>query len=191
MANRIQAFDITLNMDGRHDFMKALNLKGMKLYWSWGGETMVKETNGLPATCFTGNLFGMYLDTGRTEIRTEYATNFDAGASWYDHYQFAEGYRNEGFLLGHPHGAGNRKDIFASISHAVRDNIVSTVHFDGKEWNNWNYGGDTVFRENDVGISIDLFGKRGEKLEISYEYRDGLNPDGVNHLFAFEAVKKY
>lgn len=187
VANRVQAFDVTLNLDGRHDFMKALSLRGMKFYWTWGGETMVKETNGLPATCFTGNLFGLYLDTGRTEIRSEYAANFDAGASWYDHYQFTEGYRNEGFVLGHPQEAGNAKDIFISISHAVTDTVVATVHFDGKEWRT----GGAISRENDYGVSVDVFGKKGQRFGVSYEYRGGEASGNGNNLLAVEAVQRF
>lgn len=191
VANRVTAFDITLNVGGDHGFMKKAGLKGMKAYWTWGGETMVSQTNGLPATCFTGDLFGLYLDGGRTEFRAEYASNFDAGASWYDHYQFTEGYRNEGFVLGHPQGAGNRKDTFISVSHAVTDNIGTTAHFDGKEWNNWNYGGNQVFRENDFGLSVAAFGKRGEKVGISYEYRDGEDPQNINQIWMLEVVQKF
>lgn len=191
VANRVTAFDVTVNIGGEHDFMKAMGLKGMKLYWSWGGETMVKETSGLPATGFTGNILGLYLDTGRTEFRTEYTSNFDAGVSWYDHYQFTGGFRNEGFVLGHPQGAGNRKDTFISVSHSVTENIVTTAHFDGKEWNNWNYGGNRVFRENDFGLSVAAFGKRGEKVGISYEYRDGEDPQNINQIWMLEAVQKF
>ena len=170
VANRVTAFDVSLNIGGDHNFMKELGLKGMKVYWTWGGETMVTdELTKLPRTCFTSNLFGLYLDNGRTELSMEYSSSFDAKVSWYDHYQFTEGYRNEGFVLGHPQGAGNKKDIFLSITHPLTDSIVPRLHFERKDWHS---GDNQVPMENDFGLSVDLFGKRGEKIGISYEYRD-------------------
>lgn len=187
VANRVTAFDISLNIGGDHDFMKGLSLTGMKLYWTWGGETMVINDLGLPATCFTGNLFGLYLDSGRTEFRAEYASNYDAGASWYDHYQFTEGYRNEGFILGHYQMGGNSKDLFLNLSHPFTDDIVTTLHFDRREQRT----GGPVFREDAYGLSVDAFIKRGGKVGISYEYRDGDNPESINQVWAVEGVYKF
>lgn len=186
VTNRVTAFDISLNMDGDHGFMKSLNLKGMKVYWTWGGETMVtNDLTGLPQTCFTANLFGFYLDSGRTELRAEYASNFDAGTSWYQHYQFKEGYRNKGFVLGH-HMEGDSKDFFLSLSHPLTDNMITTLHFDREEQKNT-----PVFREDAYGLSVDAFSKRGGKITISYEYRDGDNPESINQVWAAEGVYRF
>ena len=188
VANRVTAFDVSLNMGGDHNLMKELGLKGMKVYWTWGGETMVSdELTKLPRTCFTSNLFGLYLDNGRTELSMEYSTSFDAKVSWYDHYQFTEGYRNEGFVLGHTQGAGNRKDMFLSISHPLTDSIVPRLHFERKDWHS---GGGQVSVENDFGLSIDLFGKRGEKIGISYEYRDS-DSNASNNIWMLDMLYRF
>lgn len=188
VANRVTAFDISLNIDGKHGFMKDLNLKGMKVYWTWGGETMVvDDVTGLPRTCYTGNLFGLYLDSGRTEFRAEYASNFDAGTSWYDHYQFTEGYRNDGFILGHYQMGGNSKDLFIDLSHPFTDNVAAALHFDRREQRT----GGSAFREDIYGLSIDAFMKRGGKVGLSYEYRESDNPEGVNNVAVFEGVYKF
>ncbi|MBI4746139.1 MAG: hypothetical protein HY786_06295 [Deltaproteobacteria bacterium] len=188
VANRVTAFDISLNMGGDHNFMKESGLKGMKVYWTWGGETMVSDyRTKLPRTCFTSNLFGLYLDNGKTELSMEYSTSFDSKASWYDHYQFTEGYRNEGFVLGHPQGAGNRKDMFISISHPLTDRIIPRLHFERKEWHS---GGNQVPVENDFGLSVDLFGKRGEKFGISYEYRDS-DSNASNNIWMLDMLYRF
>jgi len=188
VANRVTAFDISLNMGGDHNLMRELGLKGMKVYWTWGGETMVSdERTKLPQTCFTSNLFGLYLDNGRTELSMEYSTSFDAKVSWYDHYQFTEGYRNEGFVLGHPRGAGNKKDMFISISHPLTDNIVPRLHFARKDWHS---AGNQVPVENDFGLSVDLFGKRGEKIGISYEYRDS-DSNASNNIWMLDMLYRF
>ncbi len=188
VANRVTAFDISLNVGRDHNFMKELGLKGMKIYWTWGGETMVsdKQTK-LPRTCFTSNLFGLYIDNGRTELSMEYSTSFDAKVSWYDHYQFTEGYRNEGFVLGHPQGAGNRKDMYLSIAHPLTDSIVPRLHFERKDWQS---GGDQVSMENDFGLSVDFFGKRGEKIGISYEYRES-DSNASNNIWMVDMLYRF
>ena len=145
------------------------------------------ERTKLPQTCFTSNLFGLYLDNGRTELSMEYSSSFDSKVSWYDHYQFTEGYRNEGFVLGHPQGAGNRKDMYLSISHPLTDNIVPRLHFERKDWRS---GGSQIPVENDFGLSVDLFGKRGEKIGISYEYRDS-DSNASNSIWMLDMLYRF
>jgi hypothetical protein len=188
VANRITSLDVSLNMERRNPLLQIMNLQGMKLYWMVGGETMNSGGNSLNFPWFanTANLFGLYLDNGRTEFRAEYASNYDASASWYDHYQFTEGYRNEGFILGHPHMAGNSKDLFLSLSHPFSDNVATTLHFDRREQRT----AGPVFREDAYGLSIDAFLKRGE-VGISYEYRERDNPEDINHVWAVEGVYRF
>ncbi|MDO8444813.1 MAG: capsule assembly Wzi family protein [Deltaproteobacteria bacterium] len=188
VANRITSMDLAVKIDGQHDFMKFLGLEGMKIYWEVGGESVTRDmTTNVPRFANTSNIFGLYLDTGRTDFRAEYASTYDASTKWYDHYQFTEGYRNEGFVLGHPQGAGNRKDLFLSISHPVTDSIVPRLHFERKDWHS---GGGQVSVENDFGLSVDLFGKRGEKIAISYEYRDS-DSNASNNIWMLDMLYRF
>lgn len=189
VANRVSSLDLSINLNRNTPVLNAVHLEGMRLYWMVGGETMNSGGNSLNFPWFanTGNIFGLYIDSGKTDFRVEYATNYDASASWYDHYQFRDGYRNDGFILGHPHMGGNSKDLFLSLSHPFSDNVVTTIHFDGREQRT----GGPVFREDAYGASIDAFLRRGGKIGMSYEYRDSDNPQDINHVWAVEGVYKF
>lgn len=193
VTNRVQAYDISINIGGDHDFMRALRLKGMKVYWTWGGETMVwNDTLKIPMTNFTGNIFGLYLDSGKTELRAEYASNYDVVSNvWYNHYQFTDGYVNEGFVLGHYQMRGNNRDWFVSLTRPLTDNIVATLNFEDKEWKDWSTGGTQGPKEDIYGFSINAFGRKGGKFGVSYEYRNGRNPDITNQIVAAEAVYRF
>ena len=142
----------------------------------------------LPSTSDTANLFGLYLDNGRTELNLEYSDSFESRAYWYDnHYQFKGGYRNEGFVLGHPDGTGKRRALFLGITHPITDSIVPSLYFVHKAWRSES---DQLFRENDLGLSVDLFGKRGEKLAISYENRVAEGSD-VNNILILDMLYRF
>lgn len=193
VANRITSADLTIKIDGQHDFMKYAGLEGMKIYWEVGGETMARDnTTKIPRFSNTSNIFGLYLDTGKTDFRAEYASTYDAPTKWYNHYQFGDngkdedgGYRNKGFILGH-HMGGHSRDLFLSISHPLTDNIITALHFDREE-----HKGGPMFREDAYGLSIDAFSKRGGKVTISYEYRNGDDPENINQVWAAEGLYRF
>lgn len=190
VANRITSMDLAIKIDGQHDFMKFAGLKGMRVYWEVGGETVTRDmTSKLPRFANTSNIFGLYLDTGKTDFRAEYASTYDAPTKWYEHYQFnrerGDAYINDGFILGH-HMGGHSRDLFFSVSHPLTDNMVADLHFDREE-----HKDGPVFREDAYGLSIDAFSKRGGKITISYEYKNGDNPDSTNQVWAAEGVYRF
>jgi len=199
VANRITSIDATINIDGDHDFMRFFHLKGMKIYYEHGGETMNHDSiywlGGLriPSLQNTATLQGIYLDTGKLDLRVEYATNYYSTADWYDHYQFRYdrdqvkgGYRNDEFIIGH-HMGGYSRDLFLNLSHPFTEDIAATLHFDRKEQRT----GGPIFREDAYGLSIDAFMKRGRKVGLSYEYRERDNPEDINHVWTVEGVYKF
>lgn len=187
VANRITSADLTIKIDGQHDFMKYAGLEGMKIYWEVGGETMARDsTTKIPRFSNTSNIFGLYLDTGKTDFRAEYASTYDAPTPWYKHYQFTEeGYRNKGFILGH-HMGGHSRDTFLSLSHPLSDSMATTLSFEREE-----HKDGPVFKEDAYGFSIDAFSKRGGKVTISYEYRDGDNSESINQVWAAEGLYRF
>lgn len=184
VANRITSIDVAVNIDGDHDFMRFSHLKGMKLYFEQGGETMDEGTP--PRLSNPAYLYGLYLDTGKTDLRVEYATNYETDTNWYDHYQFQKGFRNEDFILGH-HMGGRRRDLFITLSHPLTDNVVASLLFDRETRNT----SGPNYTKDIFGLSVNTFLKSGGKAGLTYEYRDEDNPDNVNHVWMVEGVYRF
>ena len=96
ITNRIASIDTTFRIPINHRW-----LKGAEIYWEYGGEDYNPTSLGFNFLSAPANLFGLYLDTGKTDMRIEYAEDEDDCVLWYTHGQFKEGYRNKGKIIGH------------------------------------------------------------------------------------------
>lgn len=166
LANRITSTDLTINIGQDHNFMRSLGLKGLKVYWEQGGETLgksnIKDDSKIPQVTNVSNLYGVYADTGKADFRVEYAFNYDAKGAWYNHYQFTEGYKNDGFYIGHNHS----QSLFLNVSRPLADNAITSIYFERGQ-QNW-----SLPWEDTVGLSVDAFIGKKSKVKASYEYMD-------------------
>ncbi|MDI6782121.1 MAG: capsule assembly Wzi family protein [bacterium] len=96
ITNRIASIDATFRIPINHP-----RLKNAAIYWEYGGEDCNPTSLGFNFLSAPANLFGLYLDTGKTDMRVEYAEDEDDLVTWYTHGQFKEGYRHNGNILGH------------------------------------------------------------------------------------------
>lgn len=172
VANRLTSTDLTINFGHDQGFMKRLGLKGLKIYWEQGGETMGMYDFKLPHITTVSNLYGLYLDNGKTDFRVEYAFNYDAKGAWYNHYQFTEGYKNDGFYIGHNHS----QSLFLNVSRPAVENVVASLYFERGQ-QNWG-----LPFEDTVGLSVDAFIGKKSKVKAAYEYMDSASNTSNNIL---------
>ncbi len=96
ITNRIASIDTTFRLPINHQW-----LKGAEIYWEYGGEDCNPTSIGFQFLSAPANLFGLYLDTGKIDMRIEYAEDEDDKVIWYTHGNFTEGYRHKGEIMGH------------------------------------------------------------------------------------------
>ncbi|PIX16808.1 hypothetical protein CO110_08475 [Candidatus Desantisbacteria bacterium CG_4_9_14_3_um_filter_40_11] len=96
ITNRIASLDVTFKIPTNYRL-----LKGAEVYWEYGGEDCNPNRFGMQFLSAPSNLFGLYLDTGTTDMRLEYAEDEDDKVVWYTHHNFTDGYRHKGLIPGH------------------------------------------------------------------------------------------
>lgn len=194
VASRIASVEATLKAGGERAFMKFLGLEGLKLYAEYGGEDIRLSPNSFQLED-QATQYGLYLDTGTADLLIEYADNYSSARHrWYGHYQFQDGYRNEGFVLGHNMGncnsqkyRCNSRDIFIKLSFPFKENLKTSVYHDRRKINP---APDETFAGNYTGVSLEAFTKSYGLLKLSYEYRQGYNA-ATNNLLALEVFYDY
>ncbi|MFH1897215.1 MAG: capsule assembly Wzi family protein [Candidatus Desantisbacteria bacterium] len=119
ITNRIASLDVTFKIPTNHRL-----LKGAEVYWEYGGEDCNPNRWGMQFLSAPANLFGLYLDTGATDMRLEYGEDEDE-VVWYTHSNFTKGYRHKGLIPGHH--MSESKNWWLRISHPVTPNQIGVL----------------------------------------------------------------
>lgn len=130
--NHLQAVDMAIAFAREDGIIDYLGMEAMKIYIEYGGETVFFDSREGLWLQFPQVIYGLYLDFGGTDIRVEYATNSNR-VKWYSHYQFTEGYRNDGFVMGH-HMGGFAKDLTADIGFPLDDANKVGLHYERHDY---------------------------------------------------------
>jgi len=170
VTDRIASFDITLNIPSPFQA-----LKGIRVYTEYGGTDLSFVDRLYPRLTDVATLYGLYLDSGTTDVRFEYAQNFEGTDTlWYTHGDFKKGYTHKGNIIGHYMGGAlpeiyPARDIYMKITHPFREKwriLIDYEHLLKKE----RYG-NTPGRKNGAGLAVNYF-KGEDQVEIAYEYEN-------------------
>lgn len=132
VSNHLQAVDVAFTFGRDFAFVDRLGMEAMKIYIEYGGETVYYNAKEGLWLQFPEVLYGLYFDFGRSDLRLEFAIN-SSYVQWYSHGQFTEGYRNDGFVMGH-HMGGFSKDLTADSGYALDEKNKIGLHF---EWHDY------------------------------------------------------
>lgn len=185
VTDRVASFDITLNIPSPFQA-----LKGIKIYTEYGGTDLSFVDRLYPRLTDVATLYGLYLDTGTTDVRFEYAQNLDGDDTlWYTHGAFSKGYTHKGDIIGHYIG-GAARDIYMKITHPMGEKwriLVDYEHLLKKE----RYG-NIPGRKNGVGLAVNYF-KGQDQMEIAYEYEneESLEIREDSHLLCLKWKREY
>jgi len=112
VTDRVASFDASFNLPLRFQ-----RLQGMRAYVEYGSTDLSFVDRLYPRLMDVATLYGLYLDTGSTDLRVEYAQNLEYNDTrWYTHGQFLDGYTHDGSIIGHAMG-GAARDVWVRMTH--------------------------------------------------------------------------
>jgi hypothetical protein len=165
-------------------------IKGMRLYMEYGGTDLSFVNRLFPRLTDVATLYGLYLDSGTTDIRVEYAQNLKGNDTyWYKHGQFTEGYRHKGHIIGYYIG-GAARDIYLRLTHPLNEKWKVSMDYEyllKKERCGYPTG-----RKNEVILGLNYLGDVSQvNIEYEYERRElqGISRD--NHLVLLSLKRHY
>ncbi|MGA1795604.1 MAG: capsule assembly Wzi family protein [bacterium] len=165
VTDRVASFDASLNLS-----LPFRRLRGMRAYVEYGGTDLSFVDRFYPRLTDVATLYGLYIDTGATDLRVEYAQNLDHDDTrWYTHGQFLDGYTHDGSIIGHAMG-GAARDVWVRMTHpfGVRWRVsVDYEHLLRKE----RYGS-IPGRQNGIRFGLRHVGAHVQ-AGIEYEYERG------------------
>ncbi|MGA1843650.1 MAG: capsule assembly Wzi family protein [bacterium] len=165
VTDRVASFDASLNLS-----LPFRRLHGMRAYVEYGGTDLSFVERLYPRLTDVATLYGLYLDTGSTDLRVEYAQNLDHDDTrWYTHGQFLDGYTHDGSIIGHAIG-GAARDVWVRMTHpfaACWRVSVDYEHLLRKE----RYGS-VPGRRNGIRFGLRHVGVHAQ-AGIEYEYERG------------------
>lgn len=182
--NQLAGFDVSvlIPVDG------IVPAKSMRLYGDFAGED---EAAGLPS--HWARLFGMQLydilQTGRTDLRIEYADNHVPGEAdvFYTHGLYQSGYTYKARVIGH-HMGTDARDFFIRLTHYLSEDLILGLEFDRQQKDLSSSQRQTT---NQFGIDLALFTKDSWQLRTGYRYEDAKNSPEDNNIFHLELVHDF
>lgn len=167
-----------------YDFMLQTNriphILNSELYWEYGGETGIISGAmkiPFPKPQYINEVLGVYLDFGGADLRLELSGPFKnpIEGTIYSHYQFTEGYRHEGRIIGHHIGPG-AKDLFLRTTFLTKSRATLGIDID----NEHHYIED--WSEKIIGTDVTL--SQGTELtyQVRYQWHDGNRDYGIRDI---------
>ena len=150
------------------------------------------ESDGLPSNW--GKLFGMQLNdilqTGRTDLRIEYAHNRIPGKpnAFYGHAVYQSGYTYKGRIIGH-HMGTDAHDLFVRLTHYLTEDLILGLEFN-REVNNLSARPHQTIDK--VGVDLTSFSSKNWQWNAGYRYEyvedSHLGDMDDNHIFYLQCI---
>jgi hypothetical protein len=163
-----------------------LPARSVKLYTDWIGED---EAGGLPSDW--GKLYGVQLNdvlqTGRTDVRIEYADNhiLDKPNVFYTHHIYRAGYTYRDRIIGH-HMGTDAHDLFVRVTHYINEGLILGAEYDNETSN---LSSSPQPSSQQFGLDLTFFAQNNWQLKTGYRYENTKNstwPD--NHIFFMQVT---
>lgn len=182
--NQLAGFDVSMlvPLSGR------IPAKSVRFYVDVVGED---EARGLPGKC--GNLVGIQLydifQTGRTDLRVEYADNHVGGYQdiFYRHSLYQSGYAYKGRVIGH-HMGTDARDFFVRLTHYITADAILGVEYNKETSDPVGTAQQTA---EYLGVDLTIFTCRQWRLQTGYRYERTTNTptfNGDNHIFDLNVI---
>jgi len=185
--NQLAGFDFSTQIP----VGEILPLKSIKMYGDLAGED---EAGGLPIKW--GILLGIQLNdilqTGRTDLRIEYADNHVSGYRniFYKHLLYRSGYTYKGRVIGHHMGTDSR-DVFLRLTHYLTKDVILGLEYD-KQATDFVLGNQQSIEQ--LGVDLTVFTTNGWQVKTGYRYENAQNNPVItedNHIFLFQLTYNF
>ncbi len=167
-----------------YDFMiqtkRIPHILNSELYWEYGGEVGIISGAleiPFPKPQYINEVIGVYLDFGGTDLRLEVSAPFKnpIEETIYSHYQFTEGYRHEGRIIGHHIGPAAR-DFFLRSTLLTKSRAIVGIDIDHEQ----HYTED--WSETIIGTDVTLRKGTNRTYQLRYQMDDGNRDYGVRDI---------